>query len=80
MNSSGTSNVKTLINNPDNNSEVCSRCPIPEYMLTFLNNAHCFIPIPWVEGLHSGTQVAFGLNTQVRTSWSHNSQGLHARS
>ena len=53
---------------------------IPEYVLTFLNNAHSFIPIPWVEGLHAGTQVASGLNTHVRTSWSHNSQGLHARS
>ena len=64
-----------------NVSEVEARCIyIPVYVFTFLNNAHCFIPITWVEGLHSGTQTASGLNTQVRTSWSPNSHGLHARS
>ena len=51
---------------------------IPGYVFTFQSNVHSIIPIVWVEGLHSGTQIASGLKTQVRTSWSHNSHGLHA--
>ena len=53
---------------------------IPGYVFTFQSNVHSIIPIVWVVGMHSGTQIASGLNTQVRTSWSHISHGLHARS